>query len=326
MRKIIYLSFLIITLAISRAKAQRDTITSYMRNVYVSYDITKGVQVSTKDSADFIRRVMSPDSAIDKNLFQVVDYYLNGKLKMMAMSTKGAFNVNLQGNYIEFYPNGHKKLICNYQDGHREGAVIESYPNGKVYLTGNYQHGRLKLVSCNDSTGNVLAENGKGKWLKFRADCKTLYEEGEVANGIENGDWKGYPNDSVYYVCRYINGEMISGITYDKKGNQYKFTSFEMLPEFKGGIEAFMNFIAKNLHYPSDARDSGIQGRVIITFVVERDGTLNDIKVIRGLSQSIDNESIRIIKLSPPWQPGIQNGAPVRVQYSVPIAFSLAGR
>ena len=327
MRKIIYLAILTMVLGISSVKAQQDTIVSYMKNTYLSYDMMKSIPVNDKDSADFIRLVITPDTSVDKTLFQVKDYYLTGKLKMMGNSSVWTSNVNLQGSCIEFYPNGHKKLICNYQGGHREGAIIESYPNGKVYLTGNYQNGRLNLVSCNDSTGKVLAENGNGKWLKFRADGKTLYEEGEATNGIENGDWKGYPNDSVYYVCRYTNGKMISGITYDKKGNhQYKFTGFEMLPEFKGGVDAFMRFIAQNLRYPGDARDSGIQGKVIVTFVVERDGTLNDIKVIRGLSQSIDEEAIRVIKLSPPWQPGIQNGAPVRVRYSIPINFSLGGR
>jgi protein TonB len=67
-----------------------------------------------------------------------------------------------------------------------------------------------------------------------------------------------------------------------------------------------------------------LQGRVILTFVVERDGSLTDIKVVRGIGSGCDEEAVRALKASPKWKPGIQNGKPVRVQYSVPVAFSLA--
>ncbi|MEO3405228.1 TonB family protein [Mucilaginibacter sp. CAU 1740] len=102
------------------------------------------------------------------------------------------------------------------------------------------------------------------------------------------------------------------------------FTAVENVPEFPGGLEAFGKFLASNLKYPAAAREQKIQGRVIITFIVEKDGSLSNKKIVRGITDDLNNEALRVIALSPKWKPGIQNGRPVRVQYSVPISFTLA--
>lgn len=102
------------------------------------------------------------------------------------------------------------------------------------------------------------------------------------------------------------------------------FTSVEKIPEFPGGIEAFYKYLGKSIKYPSVARENGTQGRVIVSFVCERDGSLTDIKVARGIGDGCDEEAVRVLRASPRWKPGIQNGRPVRVAYSVPISFTLA--
>jgi len=102
------------------------------------------------------------------------------------------------------------------------------------------------------------------------------------------------------------------------------FTAVEQVPEFPGGLEAFSKYLSKNIRYPAVARENGTQGRVILSFVCERDGSLTDIKVARGIGDGCDEEAVRVIKNSPKWKPGIQNGRPVRVAYSVPISFTLA--
>ena len=101
------------------------------------------------------------------------------------------------------------------------------------------------------------------------------------------------------------------------------FTSVEQVPEFPGGIQAFFKFLSENIRYPSESRRLGVQGRVIISFIVEQDGSLTNIKVVRGVAGDIDKEALRVINLSPKWKPGIQNGHTVRVEYSVPISFTL---
>ncbi|HEY8780346.1 MAG TPA: TonB family protein [Mucilaginibacter sp.] len=101
------------------------------------------------------------------------------------------------------------------------------------------------------------------------------------------------------------------------------FTSVEQVPEFPGGIEAFGAFLSKNIRYPAEMRRNKVQGRVIISFVVETDGTLSNFRIARDLGYGAGEESVRVLALSPKWKPGIQNGKTVRVAYSVPISFTL---
>ncbi|WP_413670897.1 TonB family protein [Mucilaginibacter sp. Mucisp86] len=108
-----------------------------------------------------------------------------------------------------------------------------------------------------------------------------------------------------------------------QSGPDAVFTSVEQVPEFKGGIEAFGKFLMTNIRYPKAAHDNNVQGRVIITFVVEKDGSLSNMKVVRGIGSGCDEEAVRVLSISPAWKPGIQNGKPVKVQYSVPISFTL---
>ncbi|GAC1313211.1 MAG: M56 family metallopeptidase [Mucilaginibacter sp.] len=103
------------------------------------------------------------------------------------------------------------------------------------------------------------------------------------------------------------------------------FSAVERVPEFPGGFNAFGDFLAANIKYPEHARLNRVQGRVIISFVVEKDGSLTDIRIARGVEDDIDQEAIRVIKLSPIWKPGVQQGKPVRVAFALPIAFSLDG-
>ena len=102
------------------------------------------------------------------------------------------------------------------------------------------------------------------------------------------------------------------------------FTSVEQVPEFPGGLDAFARYLSKNIRYPAVARENNTQGRVIVSFVCEKDGSLTDVKVARGIGDGCDEEAVRVIKASPHWKPGIQNGRPVRVAYSVPINFTLS--
>jgi TonB family protein len=109
-----------------------------------------------------------------------------------------------------------------------------------------------------------------------------------------------------------------------RDNNNMIFRSVEQVPEFPGGLNAFGKFLGTNIKYPGVARQKSIQGRVIIGFIVEEDGTLDNFKIQRGLGYGLDEEAIRVLALSPKWKPGIQNKIPVRVAYSVPINFTLS--
>ena len=97
----------------------------------------------------------------------------------------------------------------------------------------------------------------------------------------------------------------------------------EEMPEYPGGDEALMMYLAKNIKYPALAQDAGIQGRVYVTFIVEEDGSVGRAKIARGVDESLDNEALRVVSEMPVWKPGKKDGLAVAVQYTVPISFVL---
>jgi len=101
------------------------------------------------------------------------------------------------------------------------------------------------------------------------------------------------------------------------------FQIVEQMPEFPGGMEALMSYLGKNIHYPSQAQENNIQGRVIINFTVNKDGSIVDPEIKKSLDPSCDKEAMRVIKAMPKWKPGRQHGKPVRVRYTVPVLFRL---
>jgi len=101
------------------------------------------------------------------------------------------------------------------------------------------------------------------------------------------------------------------------------FVVVENQPEFPGGQAAMMKFLSENIKYPVIAQENGIQGRVICNFVVERDGSITDVQVVRGVDPSLDKEAVRVIQSMPKWKPGMQRGKPVRVRFTLPVVFRL---
>jgi periplasmic protein TonB len=101
------------------------------------------------------------------------------------------------------------------------------------------------------------------------------------------------------------------------------FTVVEEQPSYPGGDEARIKFLQENIKYPEEAKELGVQGKVFVTFVVEVDGSITDVRVLRGIGAGCDEEAVRVVKSMPRWVPGKQRGQPVRVQFNLPIKFTL---
>lgn len=101
------------------------------------------------------------------------------------------------------------------------------------------------------------------------------------------------------------------------------FTIVEQMPSYPGGEEAMFKYLSKNINYPQMAADAGITGRVYITFVVEKNGEVTDVRVLKGIGGGCDEEAIRVIKQMPKWNPGKQRGKSVKVQFNLPVNFTL---
>jgi len=134
-------------------------------------------------------------------------------------------------------------------------------------------------------------------------------------------DLKGDPNAPIDIDEKHGNSDVRNVV--EASDSDVPFTAVEINPEYPGGEAALGKFLQKNIKYPPVAKENGIQGKAYIQFVVERDGSLTDVKSLRDPGAGLGEEAIRVLKLSPHWKPGIQNGKPVRVQFTIPVNFSL---
>ena len=129
----------------------------------------------------------------------------------------------------------------------------------------------------------------------------TLEEEGETTEGLVVPPWIDSDEHEVYMLV-------------------------DEMPEFPGGDKSLVQFIADNTKYPAEAKEKGIKGRVFVNFIVEPDGSISDIKVLRGIGGGCDEEAVRVVESMPKWKPGMQNGEAVRVSYNVPVNFKLENK
>ena len=105
------------------------------------------------------------------------------------------------------------------------------------------------------------------------------------------------------------------------KKNQKVFDVVEQMPEFPGGMEALFKYMAENMKYPEDAKKQQVEGRVLVQFIVETDGSVSNTEVLMRVFPSLDAEAVRVISGMPKWIPGKQNGTVVRVKYTIPVSF-----
>ena len=105
--------------------------------------------------------------------------------------------------------------------------------------------------------------------------------------------------------------------------NPLNFRVVEQLPEFPGGMVAFMKWLTHNLRYPQSAQQQKIQGKVVVSFIVNKDGSLTDAKVVQSVNPMLDREAMRVVKMMPKWKPGVNNNEPCRTMIAIPVVFKL---
>jgi len=111
--------------------------------------------------------------------------------------------------------------------------------------------------------------------------------------------------------------------TAQTKKNDMVFDVVEVMPQYPGGPIAMLKYLMENIKYPEQAMKEGIQGRVTVRFIVEKDGSISDVKPILSVHPLLNKEAVRVVKSMPKWSPGKQNGKPVRVRFNVPVMFKL---
>lgn len=314
--RLIILMLLGIFYAATSVAQKKDTSAFYMRH--------SGELAESKETADYIRLLLPPDTTVDRDLIVINDFYMNGKRKLIARSYMNSINFaqGLQGTALEYYESGRRKSIRSYERGKPQGDWVEYYKNGRPYTEITYTgKDSLYLKTCYDSTGKVLAENGRGEWLKFDEFIEGSTIRGPILNGKPDGHWKLKSKDTVYTIV-YQKGRMISGEE-SLVNSDYVFFKVDVAPTFPGGDSQLSLFLVKTIKYPVEDLKNEVQGRTVVTFVVERDGSLTNFRIVKAVSATTSAEAIRVLKLSPHWLPGKRSGKTVRVQYAIPVSFTI---
>lgn len=297
------------------------------------YFINKdGAYITNRDSAEFIRIVREPDSA--STLYNVFELYPSGTRKLIGKSSR-IDPPDLQGQCMTFYPDGKKKEISYYKNNVPVGSQYTYFPNGKLYTELKYDEltpyeyaesvDRFTYVDEFDSLGTVLMKDGDGIHREYDEKYKKVLGEGAVKDGKPDGQWKGSDlGMHLRYEEIYEKGQLVSGISISDKEDTVRYSNARMVaPRYKGGAKAFANYLGNNIVYPDYEKQNNIQGKVLLSFVVDRNGKVTEIKILHSVDAGIDDEAVRVLKQSNAWLPATSYGRFVRVRYTIPISFTL---
>lgn len=165
---------------------------------------------------------------------------------------------------------------------------------------------------------------------KLDGKFKQWYESGQLRKDIDYKDGKLNGTLITYWdngipkrVDIYENDKFISGRCTNPDGKEITHYDYEKIPEFPGGMNGFMNYLVKEIKYPKKSKRKGIEGRVLLSFIVNKDGSISDIEIVQSVNDELDKEAIRVVKTMPKWEPGMQDGETVRVAFNLPINYSL---
>lgn len=212
-------------------------------------------------------------------------------------------------------------------------TVSDYYINGTLQMTGFFKSiepdikiGLFKYYNENgtlDSEGNYKSDKKEGEWKDYDS-TGILFSVTNYESGNRNGKMIYYYSNGVVKRDEfYKEGKFIEGKCFSSTGEEIEFFPYEEDPIYIGGMSEFSNFLIATIVYPEKANKEGIQGRVLIGFVIDKNGEVIDEKVLKSVHPLLDEEALRVVKNMPNWIPGKIDGKPVKSRYQVPINFKI---
>lgn len=264
------------------------------------------------------------DAKLKKETYIVQDYYKSGVLKMKGMSSNGDY-LRKEGQFVFYYENGNKKSTANYIKNFTNGKEFKWYENGNKKEDGEYiltdekrKEYEYKVNQFWNSDGVQKVIDGNGDYEEIN---KHFYGSGKVKDGFKDGIWQGWTRSSDNkYTEKYENGKLVSGTIIDKNNIETKYNVLIKKPEPKNGISDFLNYVSRNYRIPTNA-PKGITGKVYATFIVDIDGKIVDIKILRDIGYGTGEEAIRVLSSYNKFIAAEDRGQKVRCSYSIPIAI-----
>lgn len=313
MKKIIFF-FLLFTKVVFSQESNDKII--YLDSLY------KEVSIENKYYTKIIK-----DYNLEKTEYKHLILYKSGKLKEeKTLSEKeGGYPI---GEEIEYYENGNKSSSILYENKQRFGKTFSWYEDGKLKEEGefitvpNATETRFKMINYWNEKGEKTVSDGNGL-ANFKSE---FYEEnGNYKDGYRVGRWSGKSLKSMYsYEEIYSDGELVSGVSTEADGTKNEYSVLEVKPEPIKGMGHFYKYISNNFNAPNSAYKNKIQGKIVVTFVVDKEGKIVEPRITRSLGTELDNEAIRVLTSYEGWKPALQKGRKVRCSFSIPIKLDFS--
>lgn len=256
-------------------------------------------------------------------LYDYTIFFNSGKTYQTGKSTSG-LKLNKTGKITTFFENGNKKEEYQITGSFKMGIAITWYENGNKKQIAEYYKESPELVPTQkkilafwDSNNTQKIIDGNGEYDSEEELCK---EKGFVKNGFKTGEWTGYDiRQKLNFIETYENGTLISGISTNENGEKLTYTRvFEPAKPSKG-YEDFYKYIADEFRFTRKSRNKS--GKMLFTFVIEKNGYVSNIQILKRADEELEQEAIRLIQNYPDWSPGFYRGKPVRVSFAIPITI-----
>ena len=250
----------------------------------VTYINKNGKEVPAAEAYYFTLKEVNESGGGTKTRFLVKD---STKVSQTTYSDidGGKYNSGVaDGPYYEWHENGKLKLQTAYRNDTLAGEYKSWYESGKLHYVRKYK-GRLPQ------------------------DTLQAYYESGALRRIE--------------IYENSTGKMASGKLFNEAGEEMKFFPMEQMPAFPGGENVMLKWLAMNIRYPKAARKADAQGLVVVSFTVGKNGQIAEAEVIKGFHPDADDEALRVVNKMPKWKPGLLEGEPVAVRYTLPVRFTI---
>lgn len=276
---------------------------------------------TVKDNYTYYKIVKNHN--IPSDSYEIRNYYRSGKLYAEGKTTD-SLGYNKTGKFITYYENGNKKSEGNYTNSNLTGPYKTWYENGKMQMDAEYFDtektvGNLKINQFYDAKGKQTVKDGNGTYEEESYGGKS---SGKIKNGLKEGEWKGSNTTTKATFVEFYNaGNLISGESTDSDSQKYPYREILENPEPYKGMTNFYKYVAANFHIENV--DTPVSDKIIVSFIVEKDGSVANIKILKGLGGQLDLEAKRIVKKYNGWKPGKVRGMFARISLALPIAIHI---
>lgn len=277
----------------------------------------------TSEENHFYYRIVKEYYSQKEN-YTFYDYYKSGNLQMEGNSKKRDY-LSPDGQFVYYFENGNKQKVMTFKNSKPINKEYNWYENGE--LKSEIEHLKkfkernlhFKINQFWDSKNIHTVVDGNGDYDDIGKNGET---KGKVKNGFKEGLWTGINKPfNINFIENYENGKLISAISIDSNKVEYKYDIEKKNPEPTKGIKHFYKYIGNNYRMPKEATINNITGQIILGFFVEKDGTISNIKILKGINPKFDEEAIRVLDGYGKWLPGKFKGVNEKNSYTLPITI-----